>query len=474
MDSDVLRIQQVALTFDPINPASMRDLVQVLDGYSAILARSEPTRQKLGDSTSPSIWLVLRHLWGLTSVMHQGPDPVPELRRLYMDTCASLAKFTRNLVAENTANQMKALEILVDSLRGPRVCLVLLDRLASFFEAESSSEEGRAFDIGCEIFSRITKAELIPKLYDKLALKDEPITPPQTTLLKLVDSFLHHSKSSHELSSRRSEKGGYCLLDMLAREFLALSTYMQTSIRRGLGSPGSDPDTSPSLQELDLLLPKVCEGLVLVAQCLTTITLRGQETNTMNPVPPSTAAGSPYPLSPIAGMITSEFLGQEFVESLIELLRLIDTLVPRITYGKVVEVPSTQGQEMGLNATPAVASNRRDPGHDPKRIQAAQVFAHIKRDLVRLLGILASDNRAVQDHVRECGGLPVVMNLCVIDDYNPCEPYFQALRKVSPPVLMGLLTRSTRACYFCAQKPPSREFRKPGGRGQNQACWEVG
>lgn len=105
----------------------------------------------------------------------------------------------------------------------------------------------------------------------------------------------------------------------------------------------------------------------------------------------------------------------------LELLRLLDALVPRITYGKVADAPSTEGQEMFQNATPATTSNRRDASQDPKLVQAAQAFAHIKRDLVRLLGILASDNRVVQDRVRECGGLPVVMNLCVIDDNNPCE-----------------------------------------------------
>ena len=57
---------------------------------------------------------------------------------------------------------------------------------------------------------------------------------------------------------------------------------------------------------------------------------------------------------------------------------------------------------------------------NPQLVRAAQVFAHIKRDLVRLLGTSASQNRAIQDRVRECGGLPVVMNLCVVDDYNPC------------------------------------------------------
>ncbi len=44
MGSDVLGIQKVALAFDPSTPASMRDLVQVLDGYSAVLGRSELMR----------------------------------------------------------------------------------------------------------------------------------------------------------------------------------------------------------------------------------------------------------------------------------------------------------------------------------------------------------------------------------------------------------------------------------------------
>ncbi|KAI1793579.1 spinocerebellar ataxia type 10 protein domain-containing protein [Ganoderma leucocontextum] len=314
------------------------------------------------------------------------------------------------------------LGLLVDSSRGPRICLVLLDRIASFFEAEDSSEEGRAFDIGCEIFNLIIEAELIPKLYGKLALEDEPITPHQTTLLKLVDSFLHRSKFTHELSSRRPDQDGSYLLGMLTHEFLALSAYAQTSIRRTLGSPvphiGTDPDASVSLQELDLLLPKVCEGLVLAVQCLTTIMLRAQETNAFSPS--QTHVESAYPSSPNPVMVASAtFPGQGFVKSLIEILRLIGTLIPRITYGKVVQAPSTQGREMFQDATPPMASNPRDAKQDPKLVQAAQAFSHIKRDLVRLLGILALDNRAVQDRVRECGGLPVVMNLCVIDDYNP-------------------------------------------------------
>lgn len=47
-------------------------------------------------------------------------------------------------------------------------------------------------------------------------------------------------------------------------------------------------------------------------------------------------------------------------------------------------------------------------------------FSYLKRDLVRLLGILCHGIKAVQDRARLCGGIEVVMNLCVIDERNPC------------------------------------------------------
>lgn len=51
-------------------------------------------------------------------------------------------------------------------------------------------------------------------------------------------------------------------------------------------------------------------------------------------------------------------------------------------------------------------------------------FPYLKRDLVRLLGILCHGVKAVQDLVRECGGIQVVMNLCVVDERNPCAYLF--------------------------------------------------
>lgn len=48
-------------------------------------------------------------------------------------------------------------------------------------------------------------------------------------------------------------------------------------------------------------------------------------------------------------------------------------------------------------------------------------FAHVKRDLVRVLGTLAHADRGVQDRARAAGGVEAVLNLCVEDARNPCQ-----------------------------------------------------
>ena len=47
-------------------------------------------------------------------------------------------------------------------------------------------------------------------------------------------------------------------------------------------------------------------------------------------------------------------------------------------------------------------------------------FAYVKRDLVRVLGTLAHEDRAVQDRTRNVSGIEAVLNLCVEDARNPC------------------------------------------------------
>lgn len=93
----------------------------------------------------------------------------------------------------------------------------------------------------------------------------------------------------------------------------------------------------------------------------------------------------------------------------LETLRAFDAFLPRINFGKVKpQHPNGAGV--------------------PARSAGEAGFSYLKRDLVRLLGVLCYNNKAIQDRIRVCGGIPVVLNLCVIDDRNPCKSYFLFLK----------------------------------------------
>ena len=139
---------------------------------------------------------------------------------------------------------------------------------------------------------------------------EEIITPPQTTLLKLVDSFLE-STQRDPMTSRAAEilKIHASLGSFLTKRFFSLSSYSQRSIARALGtqptttkrispsepmeSASSRSESLPSASstssifplpppaELDAKLPKVCEALVLITQCIVTISLEAEEQRTL-------------------------------------------------------------------------------------------------------------------------------------------------------------------------------------------------
>jgi ataxin-10 len=90
--------------------------------------------------------------------------------------------------------------------------------------------------------------------------------------------------------------------------------------------------------------------------------------------------------------------------------------LPRINFGRPVAVTR--------RSTDASTPSSPPPGQEqsPDTSDADNHgFAYLKRDLVRLLGILCHEKKAVQDRVRGAGGIEVVMSMCVIDDRNPCK-----------------------------------------------------
>lgn len=82
------------------------------------------------------------------------------------------------------------------------------------------------------------------------------------------------------------------------------------------------------------------------------------------------------------------------------LLHMADVLEPRlIRNNPISEIPTTP-------TTPEEA---------PKN------FAYLRRDLVRILGMLSHGDTSIQDRVRESGGLDIVLSLCAMDESNPCK-----------------------------------------------------
>ncbi|KAK7056232.1 hypothetical protein VNI00_002784 [Paramarasmius palmivorus] len=314
---------------------------------------------------------------------------------------------------------------------GARICVFLLDGMVKLYEEDESSEGGRAFDAGYHIFTRILEVGLVPDLYQRLSIPGEVVTPHQTTLLKIVDSYLQSSPTESPSASPRISKIHTKLVPMLADCFSSLSAYAQSAIRRALRPSPSEVESPTSSvmnispvsppAELDVMLPKVCETFVLVTQCIVSILLATHGTDlTSTEIPTDVDVFYKDHYNGGAGFVEN-IIGEYHARSAVrnyratdtcldqEILRLLDKFLPRINFGKPIE-PTT--------AT-ASASAPTEAQPSPSTAAGSAGFSYLKRDLVRLLGILSHENKAVQDRVRNCGGIEVVMNLCVIDERNP-------------------------------------------------------
>ncbi|KAG9319236.1 hypothetical protein KVV02_008077 [Mortierella alpina] len=100
------------------------------------------------------------------------------------------------------------------------------------------------------------------------------------------------------------------------------------------------------------------------------------------------------------------------VENAIELLRQADKSLARVTK-PVSTMPGSTSESMAANTESSLLSNT-------STLQGQQsFFVGLKRDIVRLVGNLAYRSRHVQDRIRQCNGLIVMLSQCNIDDANP-------------------------------------------------------
>lgn len=119
-----------------------------------------------------------------------------------------------------------------------------------------SPDDGR-FELTASFFHHFISSDLQAQLFGELSAPNEPISPSQTTLLKILDSYLAGSHLAHATSRRAEDSPNRFLIPV----FQLLAAYAATSMAHV-------PD--------DARLPKVWEGLVLVSEALVTMGLTVQ------------------------------------------------------------------------------------------------------------------------------------------------------------------------------------------------------
>ncbi|KAI6149761.1 spinocerebellar ataxia type 10 protein domain-containing protein [Pisolithus tinctorius] len=359
------------------------ELRQILHTYSSWTASQDP-------GSFPVVRMVVQTLSNmvttnesLMSCLWQTHMNLPEEQAVFVRvlglpdprTILSLLVLLVNCIYDNSARQA----LLVHTPIGVRICITLLDRMTDLYDAEESSDAGRAFDYGYHLFSHLFSGGFAPDLFGNLKADGEVIVPHQTVLLKLLDSYLQSSPSETLFSG---------MTPMLIACFFELSMYSSGAIRNVVGSDQAEVAHRDNgiRAAPDPILPKACEALVLVTQCVASIMLASEATHLQGGIwPPFRESTSPH--------------GRVIAEHTVELLQLLDIFLPKVNFGR-----------------PVAQSGRRQC---PADVTDPTGFLYLKRDLVRLVGIICHGDRVTQDRIRQCNGIPVIMNMCVIDERNP-------------------------------------------------------
>ncbi|GFZ49470.1 hypothetical protein JCM24511_07590 [Saitozyma sp. JCM 24511] len=286
---------------------------------------------------------------------------------------------------------------LVQMLDGPGLRWV--SKILGLMDDWHEAHDGR-FELACGLINSFIDQSLQSQLFACLSSPNEPISPSQTTLLKLLDSHLSDSTSHMRSSSSVPNYMDNMEVDdpthpnrFLIPVFHLLSAYAMTSMSHV-------PD--------DARLPKVFEGLVLVCEALSSIGLKvqGEKDLQVGDIGRGAEEGSDGDL--IQEMKDPED-GTGLIKPIIESIRSLDDFAPRVN----PRASANNGNSNG-NGNGSMTPNRPVPPPDQ-----ARPLAQLKRNLVQLLGILSFEDIAVGDQVREHGGIQLLLSLTEVDETNP-------------------------------------------------------
>ncbi|EIW67301.1 hypothetical protein M231_01611 [Tremella mesenterica] len=227
--------------------------------------------------------------------------------------------------------------------------------------------DGR-FDVAYTLFRPIFEFSLQQHAYTSLASPPEPITPSQTVLLKLID---HYLSSPHP---NRSPSPHCYFIDL----YKNLSEYSLASLQSGKD---------------DARLPKVFEGLILVLEGLCSIGLACQERSDRRKSGNQQVQDKEGGEEELIGLLRKNETG--VIRLLIELLKQLETFLPRRKHS------SQQTDTTKLNE------------------EQIRPITLLKRNLVRLVGILTFESIQTSDLVREYGGVHLLLSMTEVDELNP-------------------------------------------------------
>lgn len=259
------------------------------------------------------------------------------------------------------------------SVGGRLICVHLLEKTDKIFDDEENED---LFHLIYTIFTSLFENGALKPLYESLQPSDGVTSLHQITLLKLLDAYTHSNPSSPWTNSP--------IPTFLLRTLLSL---LQTA-KIWTGSD-SDAKAEPMPNEN---LPQVASATVLVSQMLANGLMAEQ-------LEWEKLADKLAPKRPMLEALRDP--SDSYVELIIDVLRRLDQLLPRIQFGKV---------------------KPKFTGHDPSSTRQqldASGFQFLKRDLIRLLGIITHDDPSIQDRIRDYGGVQLVLGLCAIDESNP-------------------------------------------------------
>ncbi|BGO92551.1 hypothetical protein NBRC10512_000471 [Rhodotorula toruloides] len=304
-------------------------------------------------------------------------------------TLQAVLIFLLNSIHDNRERAM----LLATTPAGAAILDRLMVLVGALFEGETA--EGIAhgeftsdiFQISFAIIQQLISLEAFVPAYEGHALMPGfSISPTLVTMLKFLDGHL-------SLAGQATTPSSLALVPFLIRQLIALGTSVMEQKERAMDA--ADAATF--------------QGVVLVLHCLVSIGL---------------ALDSQEEGQRVEAREEAESKMVKGVEAVVRLLRFSQTLMPPPT-PRLTPPTSKNGTDA---ASTAISDTSSAPTPSP---EVSAAVAQLQRLSAQFLGIVSfippagvtytmkARAKAVQDKVRECGGLELLLSMCQIDERNP-------------------------------------------------------